>query len=223
MKKLLICLAAAMLTLSAVAQAQETQYISDKLYVPLRSGKGAQFRIVHRGLPSGTALTVLEADEESGYTRVKTRRGLEGWIQSQYLSAEPIAELQLIEARRQLQSLTEKHNKLKAALADAVESGKAANSSTEKLREENQLLTQELDSIKRISANAIKLDVEYQALNETYQRLKDEVDLLQTENTRLRDNHENEAFINGALAVLIGVILAIVVPRLKPKKRSDWA
>ena len=40
------------------AQAQDVRYISDKQYVPLRSGAGNEYRITHRGLPSGTRLTV---------------------------------------------------------------------------------------------------------------------------------------------------------------------
>ena len=41
------------------AHAEDTQYISDMLLVPLRSGAGSEFRIVNRGLPSGIALLVF--------------------------------------------------------------------------------------------------------------------------------------------------------------------
>ena len=56
MKKLtLLGLVTVLLTLSGQLFA-ETRYISDKVYVPLRVGDGSKYRIVHRGLPSGTKL-----------------------------------------------------------------------------------------------------------------------------------------------------------------------
>ena len=48
--------------------AQETQYISDMVLVPVRSGAGSQFRIVNRGLPSGTALLVYAQSDDGEWT-----------------------------------------------------------------------------------------------------------------------------------------------------------
>ena len=44
------------------AQAQDVRYISDQQFVPLRSGAGSEYRIVHKGLPTGTRLVVEEED-----------------------------------------------------------------------------------------------------------------------------------------------------------------
>ena len=38
-----------------MAYGQDTQYVSDRVLVPVRSGAGPDFRIVNSGLPSGTA------------------------------------------------------------------------------------------------------------------------------------------------------------------------
>jgi SH3 domain protein len=48
---------------------------------------------------------------------------------------------------------------------------------------------------------------------------------LQADNQRLLDSTENEAFLNGALAVGLGVLITLLVPRLWPKKRrsTSWA
>lgn len=73
----------------------ETQYIDDTLFAPLRSGKSNEYRIIHRGLKSGTAVEVLETDDESGYTLVRTPGGMEGWLLTQYLSKEPVAKVKL--------------------------------------------------------------------------------------------------------------------------------
>ena len=49
-----------MLGLLANSVMAEIRYISDVLYVPLRSGQGDDYRILHRGLPSSTEVIVIE-------------------------------------------------------------------------------------------------------------------------------------------------------------------
>ena len=62
-------------------------------------------------------------------------------------------------------------------------------------------------------------------LVEESENLRSEVEMLEAENQRLHDKLESEDFLNGALAVLLGVIIALVAPRLQPKRRksSSWA
>ena len=59
----------------------ETVYIKDTLYVPLRGGQSQGHRILHRGLKSGLKLERLETNDETGYSKVRTEAGLEGWLQ----------------------------------------------------------------------------------------------------------------------------------------------
>ena len=83
----------------------DTRYISDLLYVPLRSGPSGEHRIIHWGLPSGMALEVLEEDEATKFTRVRTEGGTEGWIPSQYLVDEPVAADRLAQAESEIERL----------------------------------------------------------------------------------------------------------------------
>lgn len=200
----------------------EVRYITDQLYVPLRSGKSQSHRILHKGLPSGTRVTVLETDPEAGYSLVRTNRGLEGWILSRYLDSRPVAASRLAEVSAKLERLEAENRELKQSFGKAAGTAKSAQQTIAELEKENERLSEELEEIKRISANAIKLDREYQVLSEAKQMLKDKVDVLETENSRLREDKENEAFLNGAFAVILGIFAAIVIPRLKPRKRSEW-
>ena len=84
----------------SVAQAR-TVWVDDQLYLPVRSGAGTQYRIIENALPSGTPLEVLETGDN--YTRVRTPKGTEGWVASQYLSNEPIAADQLHRQRLSVQ------------------------------------------------------------------------------------------------------------------------
>ena len=83
----------------------------------------------------------------------------------------------------------------------------------------------ELTEIKRVSAAAIELDLMNQQLVAELESERSEADLLRLENVRLRERITNNQMLDGALAVLLGVILAVIAPRLWPrKKRQDgWS
>ena len=85
-------------------------------------------------------------------------------------------------------------------------------------------VAQELHRLKQVSGKAEQLDIDNRRLVEKTENLRSEVDMLQAENRRLLDKVESEDFMNGALAVLLGVIIALVAPRLVPKRRktSSW-
>ena len=83
----------------------------------------------------------------------------------------------------------------------------------------------ELTEIKRVSAAALDLDLMNQQLVAELESGRSSADLLRLENVRLRERIANNQMMDGALAVLLGVILAVVAPRLWPrKKRPDgWS
>jgi SH3 domain protein len=83
----------------------------------------------------------------------------------------------------------------------------------------------ELTEVKRVSAAALDLDLMNQQLFAELESERSEADLLRLENVRLRERIANNQILDGALAVLLGVILAIVAPRLWPKKKrpDGWS
>ncbi|MFB3078207.1 MAG: TIGR04211 family SH3 domain-containing protein, partial [Lysobacterales bacterium] len=91
--------------ISASSSAQEVFYIIDKLYIPLRSGPGAEYRILHRGIPTGTEMVVNERTEDGKYSRITTANGSEGWLRSQYLTTEVPARTKVATLQEQKQAL----------------------------------------------------------------------------------------------------------------------
>lgn len=222
MKKSIIFGLTAILFGLASASFAETRYISDKIYVPLRVGDGPKYRIIHRGLPSGEKLDLLGSNEDSGYSQVRTDKGVDGWLPSHYLQLSPAARSQLSISEKQLGGLTVANKDLRQQLQNTTQNSQESNNVVAELKLENTSLADELENIKRISANSIKLDDDNRRLLESNQMLSSEVDVLKTDNARLRENKDNEFFLNGAFAVLIGVMIALIVPRMMPKRRSDW-
>ena len=93
------------LLLATNVAAAQTRYVTDIFEITLRSGKSTQNEIV-RMLPSGTALEVIETDAKSGYTRVRTPSGKDGWVLSRYLMDLPSARARLSGAETKLANAT---------------------------------------------------------------------------------------------------------------------
>lgn len=201
----------------------KTVYIDDTLYAPVRSGEGTQYRILHNGLRSGTPVELLE-QAESGYSRVRTPDGIEGWIVSRYLSEQPIARDRLSAAQQQLERTRNELASVKETLQQTQAERDELATAENRLEDRSETLAEELREIKAISANAITLKERNQELQEVNQRLRNDVEVLTAEKERLEAKKESDFMLLGAGLVLLGVILALVVPLLKPTRKHDtWA
>ncbi len=212
-------LALAMSAFTAPAQAA-TMYISDELTVPLRSGPSSGHRILHRGLPSGTKLETLSVDEAAGFTQIRTERGTEGWIRTQYLVSEPIAKLRLAgaqaEAARARRELTAAQERIRELTSTTQQQSSANDRGQARIA----ALEEELAELKRISADAIETHESNLQLTEANVRLRDELDDLAETRARLEDNATNQALMIGGGLLLIGLIVGAVI-KARPQ-RSAW-
>ena len=209
----------------SIGMAQETQYVSDKVLVPVRSGAGADYRIVNRWLPSGTALLVFAESDDGEWAEIETRGGTRGWIPSQYLQQEPPAALLINDLRVELEQARAERDRVVSQLNQSSTEVDEADETIIGLTTTIERTQAELTEIKRVSAAALDLDLMNQQLVAELESGRSSADLLRLENVRLRERIANNQMMDGALAVLLGVILAVVAPRLWPrKKRPDgWS
>ena len=208
------------LLLSATAEA-ETNYVSDNLSVPLRSGPSNAHRILHRGLPSGTALEVLGRDEESGFTQIRTNNGTEGWLPTQYLVTQPIARDQLLDARGHIGNLEDTIAEQRSALDDLAQGKGTADQANVSLNGQVRDLQRELDEITRISKGAIDEHATNERLTDLNARLREELDDLTEAHQRLEGNLQQRWLMIGAGLVLAGLLIGIVI-KARPR-RSAWS
>lgn len=197
-----------------------TLYISDQLTVPLRSGPSGAHRILHKGLPSGTVLELMSVDKASGFTQIRTNRGTEGWIRSQYLVSEPIAKARLASAQRALSQARSELTKEQAKVSELTQSTREQGSTNTTSQRHIAALEAELKEIKRISTGAIEEHAANQKLTEVNARLKDELDDLAENRARLEDNAENQAIMIGAVLVILGLLAGVLI-KARPQ-RSAW-
>jgi SH3 domain protein len=207
----------ALLTISPFSFADEA-YIRDTLYVPLRGGESSEHRIIHRGIKSGTPLERLETNEQTGYTRVRTGKGLEGWLLTQYLVDEPIASTQLGIVKSELQSLDTKHQQTLLSLKDVKEARKI-------LADQNELLAEDLATITTLSANVVVIDEQNKRLSEERDVLLQKIKNLNEITNALSDDRAQQWFLRGAGVILIGLMFGFWFSRRIYHKRysGGWA
>jgi len=210
---------AAQLTL--IEAAAETMYISDSLTVPLRSGPSNSHRILHRGLPSGTALEVIERDEESGFAHIRTARGTEGWLPMQYLVAEPIARDRLEQANTRIAQLDAAEVELREQLAISGRDQRQSQQTNTQLNSQITNLEAELEEIKQISKGAIEEHASNLRLMDLNARVREELDDLVAERNALEDNLQQRWMLIGGGLVLLGLVLGTII-KARPR-RSGWS
>ncbi|MBT5330590.1 MAG: hypothetical protein HOL48_02275, partial [Porticoccaceae bacterium] len=74
-----------------------------------------------------------------------------------------------------------------------------------------------------ISGDVIGLNSQNEELIRRNQLMQQEIDILIARNERLEDSSWRSWFIYGAIAVLAGALLSVILPRLLPRRKySEW-
>lgn len=219
-------LAAAVLTaavlacLSLPAEAR-TGYVNDQLEVTLRTGESTRNSIV-RMLPSGERLEVLSVNDETGYARVTTSDGREGYVLARFVTYEPIARDRLVAANRRLERSAQRIAELEAELRDIKSENSSYSQNQNQLEASNTRLSEELNEIRRTAANAIQTAEENRRLTSTKVNLENQIMELQAQNETLSARSRQFWFMAGAGTLILGILTGILLPRLKFKRRSKW-
>ncbi len=218
MKRLAIFLF--VLALPLLVQAAETRYVTDHLIITLRSGQGKQYQVL-KTLPSGTPLEILETTED-GYSRVRTPDGIEGWVLSRYLSEEPIARDRLAKAQKQLERLQADNRKLRSQVTELRKKAAELEAERDRLRSENRKLAGELKHLKQVAAKPIELEEQNRILKQQNVSLEKELQLVRQENQVLQNSTQRDWFIAGAGVLLGGILLGLILPRIRWRRRNTW-
>ena len=203
----------------------DTVYVRDTLYVPIRGGQSSEHRILHSGVRSGTQLEHLEENDDTKYSKVRMKSGLEGWIQTQYLVAEPIAEDQVKDANSQVARLKEQYRVALLQIDEFKTTSNQLDQSRVELQAENQELSEELERITTLAARVIAIDDENRMLKEEQASLLRNIYSLDAANQELQDDSNESWFLRGVGTVLMGLLFGFWVARRIYQKRSSggWA
>jgi SH3 domain protein len=187
----------------------------------LRTGPSTS-NAIERVLSSGTPLEVLENDAETGYSRVRTAAGTEGWVLTRYLMNEPSAREQLASLTSRLTNATAEGSSLESQLAALNSEYDAAGRRIAELERENSALESELAEIKRTAANVLSINDQNKQLRDQLASSEIEVATLEQQNRELTSQTTRYWFMTGALVLLVGMILGIWLPRIRWQRRSRY-
>ncbi len=201
--------------------AAETRYVSDMLEITMRSGKGTSYGIT-RMLRSGTAVQVLEVDKTAGYSKVRTSSGKEGWVLTRFLMKGKAARERLAAAEKSLAELELENRKLTTAMSELTDEKKVLESNLGDLEGESRSVSQELAEIKRTASSALAIDSENKDLKSRLVSLERELQTVQQENQSLKDRTARDWFMVGAAVVLLGIIIGLIIPKIRFRKKSSW-
>ncbi|MFQ5470960.1 MAG: TIGR04211 family SH3 domain-containing protein [Gammaproteobacteria bacterium] len=219
MKVLLLCIS--LLLLTNGVEAKNIRYVTDELEITLRSGKSTKHQIL-RMIQSGTPVEVIEVDEESKYSKVKTPTGAIGWVISRYLENIPSARDRLAEAEKEIAKLKISNNRLNSDLGSVKQIKSKLSNDHKQLEKENRRLVQELTRIRQTAASAIAIDNENKDLKQKLKNLDREHQTLQQEAIALRDRTDRDWFMVGAGVVIIGIVIGLIIPNIRWRRKSSW-
>jgi len=167
-------------------------------------------------------LEVLERDAESGYSRVQTPGGTEGWVLTRYLMGEPSAREQLETLTGQLTNANTRGTSLDSQLAAVKNEYNSANRQVATLEKEKATLESELAEIRRTAANVLGINQQNKKLMDELATAEIRADTLEQENRQLSSQTTRYWFMSGALVLLVGIILGIWLPRIRWQRRSGY-
>jgi SH3 domain protein len=213
---------------SALAQVEsntsaggETRYVTDLIFTPIRTGPGGDYRIINKGLPSGTELTYYGTTEDGVWAEVETRGGTRGYLRAQYLQTDIPRANQLNVLEAELATSRDRASTLQQNLDEAMEQLASSDSTMSSTATELAETRAELDEIKRISGNALQLDQLTKELTGKLEDASARNDLLALENARLEDRVASNQRLEGVLSLIAGIVIALLIPRLTVKRRRN--
>jgi SH3 domain protein len=209
------------LLLAASAASAAPGWVSDEFEITLRSGPSTS-NAIQLMVKSGMQLEVLERDADSGYSRVRTPGGTEGWVLTRYLMNEPSARQQLETLTGQLTNASTRGESLDSQLAAVKNEYNSANRQVATLERANSDLETELAEIRRTAANVLGINEQNTKLMDDLATAEIRADTLEQENRQLSSQTMRYWFMSGALVLVIGIILGIWLPRIRWQRRSGY-
>ena len=201
----------------------ERAYVTDSFEITVRTGPSVENKILTL-LNSGQAVEVLESNEK--WTRVsflgRGESAVEGWVLSRYLESR-------VPWKAKAASLEEENIRLKKDLALA---GKRSSDGAlleqnlsrqlEETSRELKKLRDEYKTLRSGAADYIEVKAAYDRANSSLETIQKKVQRLTKENDNLKSSERNTWLGMGALVLLCGLMIGVVVGRQQRKHKSVY-
>lgn len=176
----------------------DTRYVSDRLVISVRAGQNNTSDVLGH-IKSDTPVDVLE--EEGRYLKIKTKNGLKGWVNAQYIISEPPKTLIIKDFRNEMNRLRGEIETFKNRTIDS-----SNQFSSTKLNYEKKI--KELErTLKTHNRKASNRESELERLKKENVRLKSEISHLKKPNKSPIKSKSIQWFLVGAGVLLFGFMI----------------
>jgi SH3 domain protein len=207
--------------MSQLSWAQKA-YVTDTLKITLRTGPSVENKIIEM-LTSGQVVEVMDSLGDWSHVRLleNGESTKEGWLLSRFLITRlpwEVLARSLIEENTGLQEkLIPAEIKMSEALSREQKLTTKLRDTTEALRK----LGNEYESLKQGSKGYLKLKDTHRATRSELERLKKDFRVVTEENRELRSSQRNKWFATGAIVLLCGLLIGLVLGRQQKKRRTS--
>jgi SH3 domain protein len=210
------------LGLGGITAHAATAYVTDEFKITLRSGESATHRIL-RMVPTGERLDVLATNAASGYSKVRTPTGQEGFVLTRQLVNQPVARDRLAAAEAEVNALKAAPGELRGRLTQLIEDHGKLQQEHETLKRAKTQVDQEFAALQRTASNSVRIANERNELRRQVTSMTREVEDIKQQNRELDNKTAQNWFLIGGGVVVGGIILGLILPHLRVRRRkNDW-
>lgn len=222
MPKTKIIVTALLLVIFSPAEASYIRsWVSDHLEVPLRQAPLPQAKTL-KSLPSGQSLFVLQKSTDQEWALIELESGERGWLPTKVLVQEPVASVQLATTQQKLTGAAEESRRMKEELSQLRLEKETLEKQNQQLSANLEQIRGELSNVTQASSEALQIQSERNQLRSALSSQQVAMDQVNLENQRLREDERREWFMIGSGVLLGGIVLGLLLPRLKTQRRSSW-
>ena len=191
-----------------------TAYVTDSFRISLRRGPDIENKIL-KFIPSGQPVEVFESQD--GWSHIQpledNEEAVNGWVLSRYLITRQPWE-------NQVRSLEEQNTQQKEKLAHLEKEWEESDLNIKNLTKE---LNANIEALKKLRVQHVNLKrdaANYLELKEAYESTRDSLQELIHENEALRSSQMNRWYATGALVLLCGLIIGLLVGKQQKNRKT---
>jgi len=198
------------LTFFSAAGFAESMYISDKLKVTVRRGASTEYKILAMA-ESGDRVEILESGKE--WTLVRLANGMEGYLTTRYLVANPTSAIRLEQLRVKHKAITQQATALLEENTKLRAENKQLNSSFNSTEKSLKKLDADYQELKSGSAEYLSLKTKYKKVSEQLAVQTKKTVKLDKELGKVELNQYIKWFLAGSGVLLVGFIVGFSARR----------
>jgi SH3 domain protein len=199
----------------------DTAYVTDSLRITLRTGPSVDNKIIGI-LKSGDVVEVLNTQDDWSYITLSQEEEGEkaGWVLSRYLMSREPWLMQAEAVKEENAMLRDRMALLESRLNEATRKEEMLSKERDEKVKDLEQIKGQYETLKEGAEGYLQLQATHKATQAELDTARNEVRRLRDENEQLRSSQMNRWFATGALVLLCGLLIGLMIGRQQRRRRS---